>query len=141
MLLRPALLALLSLALASDASGPRDVLGTWYGASTCVKAPWNSACNDEQVRYSFASQLGDSLRTHMVADKIVAGQWDLMGELDFVWDAAAQEWNGDFQNSRVRIRWTYRVSHDTLTGEVVSLPEHRLGRHVVAVRAHPAGWP
>lgn len=141
MLPRPALLALLTLALAGESTGPRDILGRWYGTSTCVKASWNAACNDEEVRYNFAPIGADSTRAHMVADKLVGGQWELMGELDFAWDGAAREWNGDFENSRVKIRWTYRVSHDTLTGEVIIFPDRRIGRHVVAVRTPPPGRP
>lgn len=139
MLLRAALLSLATLALASDTPGPRDILGTWIGTSTCVKATWNAACNDEQVRYSFVGADPDSTHVHQVADKMVAGQWELMGELDYTWEPATREWNGDFANSRVRIRWTFRVSHDTLTGEVVTLPDRRIARHAVAVRVPPPG--
>ncbi|MFN8653795.1 MAG: hypothetical protein U0133_17950 [Gemmatimonadales bacterium] len=141
MLPRSALAALLVLSVAGDAAGPRDILGTWYGSSICVKTPDNAACNDETVRYQFAVKGADSTLVHQVADKLVNGQWDLMGELDYRWDAGAHEWNGDFENTRVKIRWTCRVSHDTLTGEVVVLPGRRIARHVVAVRMPPPGRP
>lgn len=140
--LRPALLlGLGTLVLAGDAAGPRDILGKWYGTSTCVKASWNAACNDEKVRYTFTPEGPDSTHVHLAADKWVGSGWELMGELGFVWDPGTGEWNGDFENTRVKIRWTYRLSHDTLTGEVVVFPDRRVGRHVLAVRTSPPGRP
>lgn len=114
-------------------AGPRDIRGHWVGTSTCIKADWNSACNDEQVLYDFAAG-ADSDHVILHASKLVNGVAQPMYDLPFTYDAAATQWNGDFANSRVKIRWSYRVHGDSLAGEVVLLPSGQVGRHVVAAR-------
>lgn len=113
------------------AQNPRAILGHWEGRSVCVEAPWNSACNNEDVVYSFVPAKRGVL---LHASKIVAGRPEPMYDLEFTYAAARGAWDGDFANARVRIRWTYEVSGDTLVGQVVMLPSQVVGRHVVAWR-------
>lgn len=137
----------LSLALAAlgtfappPAPAPSAILGWWHGISTCVKAPWNSACNDEHVVYQFVPASPDSVRSILHAFKIVHGRVEPMYDLDFSFAADSQMWLGDFANERVDIRWRYRLQGDTLFGEVVLRPSLRIGRHVTALRGQ-AGPP
>jgi hypothetical protein len=117
----------------TGSGGPRDIQGHWTGTSTCVVAAWNSACNNELVVYDFEAG-ADSDHVLQHAAKLVNGVAEPMGDLPFSYDAAGAQWNGDFHNERVSIRWSYRVKGDSLEGEVRRLPSGEVGRHVVAVR-------
>lgn len=115
--------------------GPGDqVLGRWEGTSTCIKADWNAACHDEVVRYDFARAAGrgDTITLH--AYKQVQGAWDWMGDIDFRYDSTGRRWVGEFANSRVHIEWSYWLVGTDLRGQVVSLPDRRKARDVVAHR-------
>jgi hypothetical protein len=114
-------------------ASPGDILGHWHGSSICVRFTGNSACNDEEVFYEFTAG-ADSNHVKLYAAKMVGTRPEPMYDLDFVYDPARQEWDGDFANSRVTIRWTYRIQRDTLFGEVLLLPAKQVGRHVVATR-------
>lgn len=117
-----------------DASGPPVILGRWHGHSICVKAPWNAACNDEEVFYDFVPGKADSSTILLHASKLVAGHAEWMGDLDLSYVADRASWDGEFSNSRVHIRWSYRLRGDSLEGEVVMLPTLQVARHVVAWR-------
>jgi hypothetical protein len=138
-------LPLLALALAAPIAGPgaqaahpplpTDILGRWTGTSTCVKAAWNSACNDEVVTYWIEPRTGvaDSVMFH--AYKKVGDAWESMGDLSMGYSASARRWEAPFANSRVRILWTFVVEPDGgLTGRLFSLPDERVGRTVRATR-------
>jgi len=113
---------------------PRDtILGRWGGESICVKAPWNSACNDEQIVYQFEPSPTRKGGVIQHAFKLIGGVPQLMGDLEFRFDSAGKEWVGDFANSRTRVRWFYKVSGENLTGRVVVLNSGKVGRRV---RAH-----
>ncbi len=114
--------------------GPGAVMGWWHGTSTCVKASWNSACNDEIITYNFVPTSPDSSSSNLIAYKIVNGKRDLMGELPVTFAADSQRWNADFANSRVSIRWSYWLHGDTLLGQVAIRPDMKVGRQVVAFR-------
>lgn len=121
----PVLLALLT--------GPSDsLLGRWEGTSTCVKAAWNAACNDEVVRYDAVRADGDTIVVH--AYKQVGGTWDWMGDLMLTWDPAGHRWVGPWSNGRVHIEWSYWLVGRELHGQVVTLPDRRKGRDVVVHR-------
>lgn len=134
-------LVLLALAAAAplDAQSPPAILGTWQGTSTCVKASWNAACNDERIVYVVAPAAGKPGQVTLRASKIVGDSLDWMGDLDLAYDTLSGRWSGDFQNTRVHIRWSYRVVGDSLTGNVVMIPSGQVGRNVVAGRTKPAG--
>lgn len=115
-------------------SGPHAILGRWHGHSICVKAPWNAACNDEEVFYDFIAEQADSGRILQHASKLVAGHAEWMGDLELSYMADRAGWAGEFSNGRVHIRWSYRLRGDSLEGEVVMLPTLQVARHVVAWR-------
>jgi hypothetical protein len=113
---------------------PSPIVGRWTGESICVKAEWNAACNDEQVIYEVERSPKSAGGVVMHAFKLVRGAPEWMGDLDLTWNAAAGQWTGDFSNTRVRVRWHYRVVGDSLTGGVTDLVASREGRHVAARR-------
>ena len=119
-------------------SGPTTILGWWHGTSTCVRAPWNAACNDEEVLYEFVPLPPDTNRSMLHAAKIVQGQVVPMGDLEVTYSPERLSWDGDFANARVSIRWTYELHGDTLIGQLLLLPEMRVGRHVLARRGKAA---
>ena len=110
------------------------LVGRWEGTSICIKADWNAACHDETIRYDVvrAAGRGDTLVVH--AFKLVGGAYEPMGDLDATWDSAGRRWLAPFANSRVRIEWSYRLVGADLHGQVVTLPERRKARDVVARR-------
>lgn len=123
------------LAVTGSAAPPHAAIrGWWRGTSTCIKADWNAACHDEQVIYRFTPAAKDSTQSTLRAWKLVAGKPELMGDLDFAYEADSARWNGDFANGRVDIRWSYWIVRDTLMGQVVIRPGMQVGRRVVAVR-------
>ena len=117
------------------------IVGRWRGTSICVKAEWNAACNDEVVVYDFVPSAQSTGTISLHAKKMVNGSPQPMYDLDFSYDSAAGEWKADFSNSRVRIRWSYRVDGTTLSGRVVFLPSGRVGREVSATRDTAAASP
>lgn len=111
-----------------------EILGRWRGTSICVAAPWNAACKDEVIIYRFVAIPDDTTRVLLHAFKLVNGVEDLMGDLPCSFDADSGAWLAPFANGRVSLVWSYRTHGDSLTGQVVLLPERRIGRHVAAVR-------
>ncbi|MBL8978143.1 MAG: hypothetical protein JNM53_07020 [Gemmatimonadetes bacterium] len=122
-------------------SGPaRDpdsgsVLGWWHGTSTCVPAPWNQSCHDEEIVYHVVPAPPDSSHALLHASKIVQGQLEPMGDQELTYVPARHTWEGDFTNTRVSIRWSFAVRGDTLIGQLRLRPDMRLARNVVAQRA------
>ncbi len=124
---------------ALHAQSPSTILGTWQGTSICVKASWNAACNDERIVYEVTPAASKPGQVTLRASKIVGDSLDWMGDLDLAFDTLSGRWSGDFQNTRVHIRWSYRAVGDSLTGNVVMIPSGQVGRNVVAVRSKPPG--
>lgn len=115
---------------------PTDILGRWSGTSTCVKADWNRACNDEVVTYwtEPAAGVRDSLMFHAFTK--IGDAWESMGDLMMGYNPAVRRWEAPFANARVRILWTFTVSGGRdLAGRLFILPDDRVGRTVVATRA------
>ncbi len=110
------------------------IVGRWHGESICVKAAWNSACNDERVVYDFVADSAPPGRVRLRASKLVGGRPESMGDLDLAYRPADSTWFGDFSNSRVRIRWEYRVRGDSLSGRVIDRASGRVARAVRAAR-------
>jgi hypothetical protein len=125
--------------LRAQQAGGGAILGWWDGSSICVKAEWNAACTDETVVYRFEPSTAQPARITLHAFKVLNGTPEPMYDLDFVYDSAARQWNGDFDNSRVSIRWSYRVQGDDLTGTVVFRNSGQIGRNVTARRRAPPG--
>ena len=69
---------------------------------------------------------------HQQAFKIVNGERELMGEMDFTYSAADGCWRAEFSSPRVTSIWCLSVTGKTMTGAAWLMP----GRQVVrAVRA------
>lgn len=101
---------------AADAPGDR-ILGEWRGSSTCTNLELLPACKDESVRYVFTAVPGASARYHVVADKLVAGEYQTMGEMDFDYVAAEALWVHDLHSSScAQCRWWYRIDGAELVG-------------------------
>ncbi len=134
LLLVPLLATGLPQALGAQATRPGAIIGWWHGTSTCVKASWNAACNDEVVLYEFVPSSPDSVRSTVHAFKLVAGQRDSMGALPVAFVPEDQAWNADITTRRGALRWTFRLHGDSLLGRLVLLPGMQVARHVVALR-------
>ena len=134
LLLLPLLSSALASPVAAQAPRPGAIMGWWHGTSTCVKASWNSACNDEVTAYEFVPVSPDSMRSTVHGFKIVAGQRDSMGDLPVSFVPDARVWNADFSTSRGDMRWSFQVHGDTLVGQLLHFPNRQVARHVLAVR-------
>lgn len=131
----PVVLLLIPAAL--PAQSPASILGEWHGTSICVKASWNAGCHDERIVYAATPSRETPGGVTLRASKIVGDSLDWMGDLELAYDSLAGRWAGDFQNSRVHIRWSYRVEGDSLTGTLVLIPTGQLARNVNAARVPP----
>jgi len=137
---RPALtlLALAGGVLLAGFSRPRQtsgINGEWRGTSLCTDLERAPACHDEQVRYVFRSVGATPDSTHVVAEKLVNGAYESMGELDLARDRATGAWAAEFRSQRGDLaRWTFAVRGDSLAGSLVSLPDGARIRVVSARR-------
>ena len=130
------LVALVGLAHAAAPAPPREeIVGVWRGNSTCIKAAWNAACNDEKVVYRV--RVADKTPGAVTFDayKIVGGRETPMYALDFTYRPDTRTWNAQYESrNRGRILLSYRVRGRTMTGTLVQLPSRRLARRVAVVR-------
>lgn len=133
-LVRSALAAAMLSAVVARTTVAQSLLGRWQGSSTCVKAEWNSSCNNEQIVYEFAPLAPNLNHVLLHASKVVQGQIEPMGDDLPLSSATGKSWTGEFSNARVHIRWIYELRGDTLYGQLVSLPSLRVARNVVAWR-------
>jgi hypothetical protein len=128
-----AALGLTLLAAGAAPASPRDlILGEWRGTSTCTDRKIAPACKDEVVVYRFTPAGGDS--AHQAAYKIVAGEEQLMGEMDFVRNAKTGEWTSDFRTPRVHGVWSFRIADTLMTGTLVDVPTGAVVRRVRVTR-------
>ncbi|HSE66701.1 MAG TPA: hypothetical protein VLB12_06925 [Gemmatimonadales bacterium] len=134
LLLLLTLSSMISHPLTGQTPRPGALMGWWHGTSTCVKAPWNSACNDEIVDYQFVPSSPDSSQSTVYAFKVVGGQRDSMGDLAVRFEPDAHTWNADVTTKRGDIRWIFRLHSDTLVGELLLRPGMQVARHVVAFK-------
>lgn len=117
---------------AGPPSAPSSILGYWQGRSTCIKAAWNAACNDEDVLYHFVPAKDHPGQVLLKAFKYVNGSPESMYDLQFAWDSTRNQWAARYSNSRVRILWSYTVQDTVLIGRLADLPDERLVRNVRA---------
>ena len=118
------------LVFASAQTQPAPITGEWRGTSTCVNLTLAPACKDEVVRYIVtASPTG----MHVVADKLVAGRYESMGDIDLV--AAGAEWRFDFTpRGGAQVRWAFRMNGTALAGTLTQVSDGALVRVVSATR-------
>jgi hypothetical protein len=106
------------------------IYGTWTGESVCTDKKKFPACKDEQVVYRFSKSTADAKKIHLVAEKIVNGANELMGELDFTFDAAQNTLTCEFTINQTHGIWEFKVAGDTMEGTLKILPEKALARQI-----------
>lgn len=120
------------------------IVGEWRGTSTCVDRKLAPACNDEVTVYTFthAKQSSDTI-VHVLADKIVNGVRESMGEFDLIFVSATHSWRYELSTPRVHAEWSFTPNGSQLDGALVTLPERAAVRRVVArkvERGGGSGW-
>jgi len=125
-------------AAAANAAAPRAaILGTWKGTSICVKSPEFPSCHDEVVVYEVRESGNGGDAVTLAAYKIVDGEKQFMGDLEFAWDDKQGAWNSEYTNGRVHVLWTFVVQGDDITGTLVDLPSKHLIRNVSVKKQKP----
>ena len=109
------------------------IVGTWTGTSTCVGN--RPACKNETVVYRFVPVDGHPEQVRLYADKILDGKRVPMGALVLEVDQQSRRLRGEFTRGQTHGEWSYAVQGDTLTGQLVILPDRAVGRDVKAHRA------
>jgi hypothetical protein len=66
----------------------------------------------------------------LAAFKIVDGEKQLMGEMDFAYDEKQGAWTSEFRTARYHGLWTFFVKQGSITGTLVDLPSKHLVRNV-----------
>ena len=108
-----------------------EILGTWQGTSTCTDRVAAPACNDEVIVYEVSAGAVRGV-AHWKGYKIVAGQRDLMGELDFTYSADDRCWRADMSSTRVVGVWCLSVQGSAMIGSAWLLPGKQVVRAVKA---------
>lgn len=116
----------------SDAA---KIYGDWTGESTCVDKQKFPACKDEKVVYHFSKSKDDASKIHLVADKIVNGVNEYMGEFDFTFDAAKQTLVSEFTFNGNHGIWEFKVEGSAIEGTLKMLPDKTLVRQVKVKKA------
>ena len=122
------LLLTVALQLPSLASLP----GEWAGSSTCTGV--RPACTNESVVYDMRAR--DDHTLHVAAYKIVDGRRVLMGESDYVYDAARRTLTSDVTTPSLHIVWELTVAGDgTIAGTLTQLPDRSIVRNLTLKKA------
>lgn len=114
-----------------SAPGPSQLLGTWRGTSTCTDRVAAPACNDEIVVYEFTQGAKPGL-VHWVADKVVNGKREPMGEMDLAYDETEKCWKAEFSSPRVKSVWRVSVDGNRMTGSARLVPGNETIRKIDA---------
>ncbi len=109
--------------------GAVELIGVWRGTSSCTDLIAAPACHDETVVYEFTagSQPGT---VHWLADKVVNGQRQPMGEMDLEYDKTEGCWKAFFTSPRVKSVWRLSVDGARLSGTARLLPGNQTIRKV-----------
>ena len=111
------------------------VIGTWKGESICTgNCP---ACKNEIVVYRFEAVSGKTNTVMLFGDKIIKGQREPMGKLEFQYDPAKKMLTGEFRNERTHVVFQFTVAGDTIEGTLISLPNKEVGRRIKVKRVSP----
>src|SRR5258707_2715064 len=98
------------------------VAGDWIGTSTCTDRKLLPACHDEVVIYHFTPKGED--KVHVVADKIVDGKPEYMGEFDMTKEGSRLTYEMG------HALWDFHVDGDHITGTLKVLPGENVVRKV-----------
>ena len=117
---------------AAKAPPPVSILGEWHGTSLCVDRVFAPACKDEVVVYRFTPAGKDTARCS--AYKIVAGEEQWMGDLDFTPRGRSNDWLCDMRTARYHGNWRFHITDTLLTGDLIDVPTKKQVRRVRAMR-------
>ena len=135
--MRSALILSLFLAVSSalEAQDAKAILGVWKGTSVCANREATPACRDEEVVYEFRETTPPAAgKLTLKADKVVNGEIQPMGVLDFAWDPKAGAWSCEIQ-TRYHGLWSFPPPKGgELTGTLVLLPDRTIVRKVAVRR-------
>lgn len=110
--------------------------GDWEGESMCVDRAHFPACKDEHVLYRFGSGPKPGKPFILPADKLVAGKFERMGEIELRYDPQRGDLFGEFQNRKFHGRWEFHVQGTRITGRLFDLASKRTVRKI-EVRKKP----
>lgn len=116
-------------------TGAAKLVGDWTGESICVGEI--GSCHDETVVYHISLNASDPTKVKMVADKIVNGKPEWMGDIDLKYDAKNNTLTGDLTSARYRGVWEFTVKEYTMWGTLSLLPEKRTVRQIRVTRNGP----
>lgn len=122
-----ALTASCAVAQTNDAS---KIYGDWTGDSICVNKEKFPACKDEKVVYHFSKSSADASKIHIVADKIVDGKNEFMGEFDLDYNAASKTLSAEMTTNKYRMIWEFKINGNTIEGTLKDLPDKTLIREI-----------
>jgi hypothetical protein len=105
------------------------IIGEWRGTSICQQR--NSSCNDETVVYKITS-INQKDSFAFAAYKIINGNPDFMGTLNFKYNAQAQTLECIFKENW---RWVFKVSGDKMEGTLTKINEKLLYRKIAVSKA------
>ncbi len=112
----------------TDPAGSR-IVGEWRGTSLCTNLEIAPACKDESVRYFFTGPAAGTNTYHLVADKMVSGEYATMGEFDLEYASADSTWSRELEDRRgMHFTWWYRIDHSILRGGAVTASGDSLRR-------------
>ena len=128
------LLVIAAIVSAAAAGSPEvdAILGTWQGTSVCTNREVAPSCKDEQTRYTCTRGKGTEGGMHMVAEKLVNGEFASMGDLDFDYVPTERRWKCELKSAHAV--WSFSVEGDRLSGTLVDVPTGKQTRTVSAAR-------
>src|SRR5437660_5060237 len=100
----------------------RAVAGDWTGTSLCTTPALPPACHDETVLYHFTPR-GEN-KVHLVADKIVDGKPESMGEFDMTQNGSRLTY--EMTNRQGRALWDFTMAAARVSGTLSLLPNGEL---------------
>jgi hypothetical protein len=102
------------------------LLGDWKGESNCVGN--NPNCHDEIVVYHITNPGNKSDSVTLAADKIINGNPELMGILEFRYDSKMKTLVNEFRKNSYHGLWEFNVSYKLKTGTLTLLPDKQIVR-------------
>ena len=100
-----------------------ELAGLWRGTSACTNRVAAPACQDETVVYEFLPGRAPGI-VRWIADKVVNGQREPMGELELKYNRTERCWKAEFNSPRTRVEWRLTVDGVRLTGTGRLLPQN-----------------
>ena len=113
-----------------------DVVGDWTGESKCQGNKDNSSCHDETVMYHFTAVNDQPLRLHVAADKLVNGNWEPMGEMEFAIERDRPVLTAAFPVPRTGGKGVLVLTYmgDKMDGVMTLYPENQVVRKIHIAR-------